>query len=183
MFVSALSNFCIRHGLIQADDLPMLRYCIEKRFYSAVVFLPLFVLGCIWTNLVTTVAFLGAFSYLRSTTNGFHAESPATCFICSVLIEFVLFVYILPHITTGIAIITLIISTVIIFAMAPFNHPNMGMTAKEICACRKLSKRRLIFLFLVFLISLALSWTDATAGLILGIALVAVLLCLAYIFN
>lgn len=183
MIVDVLSDFCIRHEIITSEDLPMFRYCVEKRFYSAVVFLPLFLLGIIWTNFATTVAFLGAFSYLRSTTNGLHAKSPGTCFIFSILIEFILFKFVIPLLNKPNVIVALCISFFIVFLLAPYNHPNMDLTPDEIDACRASSRIRMVQLLFILLISSVLAWTDFTIGLFLGIALVSVLLILAYITN
>lgn len=183
MIIDALSEFCIRHDIITSEDLPMFRYCVEKRFYSAVVFLPLFLLGIIWTNFATTISFLCAFSYLRSTTNGLHAKNPGTCFIFSILIEFVLFKFALPLLTVPNAMIALLICIVAVFFLAPYNHPNMNLTPEEIDACRTSSRIRMVQLLFILLISSVLAWTDFTIGLFLGIALVSVLLILAYITN
>ena len=183
MIIDYISDFCVRHGIIRKEDLPMFRYCVEKRFYSIVVFLPLVVLGIMWTNVATTVAFLGAFSYLRSTTNGFHAKKSGACFIYSILIEFILFRYVIPFLTPKIVIISLIISLLIIMMLAPYNHPNMALTSDEILACRTVSRKRTVHLLIIFLVSTLLSWDDVSVGLLLGIALVSVLLCLAYISN
>lgn len=183
MIIDALSTFCVRHDIITGEDLPMFRYCIEKRFYSAVVFLPLFLFGVIWTNFATTVAFLGAFSYLRSTTNGFHAPKPGICFICSILIEFILFKFVIPLLNKPNVIVALCISIFTVFLLAPYNHPNMDLTPEEIAACRTSSRIRMAQLLLILFISSILSWADFAIGLFLGIALVSVLLILAYITN
>lgn len=183
MIVDALSKFCIRHGIITSEELPVFRYCIEKRFYSAVVFLPLLLLGTIWTNFATTFAFLCAFTYLRSTTNGLHAKKPLFCFICSLLIEYLLFKYAIPLLTKTNVIITLFMSALAVFLLAPYNHPNMNLTQEEIVACRSASRIRLVQLFLVLLILSFFSWRDIVIGPFLGIALASVLLILAYIIN
>lgn len=183
MIVDTLSEFCIHHDIITTEDLPMFRYCIEKRLLSAILLCPLFFLGIQWTNVSTTLSFLCAFSYLRSTTNGFHAAKPRTCFIFSVLIELLLFKYVIPRLNILIVVITIPLSVVAIFALAPFNHPNMDLSPEEINACRTESRKRLIILLFFLLTVAVLSWIDIFVGLFLGIALVSVLLCLAYISN
>lgn len=183
MITETISSFCLRHKIIEAEDLPIFLYCIEKRFYSAIAFIPLFLCGIIWTNIATTLAFLCSFSYLRSTTNGFHTKKPSTCFIVSVLIELLLFKYFIPILTDVIVVITTVLSIVIVFVLAPYNHPNMDLSFEETTACRTESRKRLLFLLFLLLVSSVLSFNNIFIGLFLGIALVSVLLCLAYISN
>lgn len=183
MIIDSISDYFLRHGLIRQEDLAMFRYCLEKRIFSVIVFIPLIILGIVWTNVFTTIAFLGAFSYLRSTTNGFHAKKVVTCFFFSILIEFILFRFVIPLLTPTSIFVSLFISMISILLLAPYNHPNMALTSDEICACRTLSRKRVFHLLIAFLISNLLSWTDISIGLFLGIALVSVLLCLAYISN
>ena len=183
MIIDRISGYFIQHNLIEEDELPMFRYCVEKRIFSAIAFIPLFILGIIWTNVLTTISFLGAFSYLRSTTNGFHANKAGTCFFFSILIEFIIFRFVIAILTPRIILVSLILSLVTIFFLAPYNHPNMALTCDEIRACRVLSRKRAIILLIAFLVSNILALTDVAIGLFLGIALVSVLLCLAYISN
>lgn len=161
----------------------MFRYCFEKRFYSVINFFPLFFLGVMLANVTTTVSFLISFSYLRSMTNGFHAKNPGICFLFSLLIEFALFKYIIPLICLANVIIFLMASILVVFSLAPFNHPCMRLTPEEIKACRAASRHRMIHLLFVLFSSTVLSWTSISIGLYLGIVLASVLLCLAYIFN
>ena len=183
MILNILSDLCIRHGIITTEDLPMFRYCVEKRLLSAILLCPLFLLGIQLTNVTTTLSFLSAFSYLRSTTNGFHAAKTGTCFTYSVLIELILFKFVIPQLNFIITVVTLSMSVIAIFVLAPFNHPNMDLSHAEIKACRIESRKRLNILLLFLLGTAALSWTDLFVGLYLGIALVSVLLFLAYISN
>ena len=183
MLLDTLSEFCIRHEIVQKKDLPMLRYCIEKRFYTIINLFPLFFIGIMLANLTSTVPFLISFSYLRSMTNGLHAKKPGICFLYSLLIEFVLFKYIIPLISFAYVIIFLIASILVVFSLAPFNHPCMSLTPDEVEACRVASRHRLLHLLFVLFSSTVLSWTGISIGLCLGIALASVLLCLAYIFN
>lgn len=183
MIVELLTDFCLRHEIVTSDELPMLRYCIEKRLYSAIAFIPLFLCGIIWTNIATTTAFLCSFSYLRSTTNGFHAAKPSICFIFSIVIEFLLFKCVIPILNPVCALIPITICAFTIYVLSPYNHPNMDLSSEEITACRIESRKRLFILLLLLLVSCFFSLEDVFTGLFLGIALVTVLLCLAYISN
>lgn len=183
MIVELLTDFCLRHEIVTFDELPVFRYCIEKRLYSAIAFIPLFLCGIIWTNFATTIAFLCSFSYLRSTTNGFHAAKPSICFIISLLIELLLFKCVIPILNAVIVLTTIAICTFAIYVLSPFNHPNMDLSSEEISACRIESRKRLLILLFLLVASWGVSLADVFIGLFLGIALVAVLLCLAYISD
>ena len=183
MIIDTISEFCIRHDIIKVEDLPMFRYCIERRIVSSILICALFFLGIQWTSVATTVSFLAAFSYLRSMTNGFHTANPGICFVLSTLIELLLFKYVIPKINLLIVTVTISLSIIAVLSLAPFNHPNMDLSSEEIKACHTESIKRLVILLFYLLVSAVLSWTDIFIGLFLGIALVSVLLCLAYIFN
>lgn len=183
MIIDTVSDFCIRHEIIKAEDIPMFRYCLEKRLLSSLLLCPLFFLGIQWASVITTLSFLGAFSYLRSMTNGFHAAKPGTCFVFSVLIELLLFKCVIPQLNSYIVVISTLLSSIAICCLAPYNHPNMDLSQKEIKACRAESRKRLAILLFLLVLSALLSWFEMLVGLFLGIALVSVLLCLAYISN
>lgn len=183
MIIDTISKLCIRHGIIKAEDVPIFRYCMEKRLLSTLLLCPLFFLGIQCASVVTTLSFLGAFSYLRSMTNGYHATKPGTCFVFSVLIELLLFKCVIPRLSIYIVIVSTLLSSIAIFYLAPYNHPNMDLSHKEIKACRAESRKRLAILLFLLILSTLLSWSEMFVGLFLGIVLVSVLLCLAYISN
>ena len=76
MLVDKLLLYCISHGMVVDDDIPMLRYCIEKNLYTIVTFIPLVAVGILIAGSLITVSFLVTFMYLRQMTNGYHAKTP-----------------------------------------------------------------------------------------------------------
>ena len=183
MIIDTISELCIRHKIITVEELPLFRYCLQKRLLSSLLLCPLFFLGIHLASVVTTLSFLSAFSYLRSMTNGFHASKPVTCFVFSVLIELLLFKCVIPKLSIHIAVIITLLSSIAVCCFAPYNHPNMDLSPDEIKACRTESRKRLAILIILLLLSAFLAWEEMFVGLFLGISLVSVLLCLAYISN
>ena len=73
-------------------------------------------------------------------------------------------------------------ASLVIFALAPYNHPKMHLSRVEIQLCAKRAKIRLAEL-LVTICVLKMFHYDGAVGISLGIILASFLLILAYIFK
>lgn len=80
-------------------------------------------------------------------------------------------------------IFILLVSLIVVYKWAPYNHPAMQLSKAEILACRKSARIRIVCLTVLGLICNALNYSMLAEGITLGIALAAFLLCLAYIMN
>ena len=174
-------KYCIQHRIIDIDDIPILRYCIEKKFYSLIVSIPLCIVGIWLSDLLTTLSFLGTFYFLRSTTNGYHAENVGICFVSSLFVECFLFICSEPFLSHTMIIVITMLCVAIIWWLAPYNHPNMDLCMDEIYACRASSRKRITILVVFLIVSSILSEERIINGLTLGIVLTAGLLSIAYI--
>ena len=181
--IDRLSRYCVSKNIITPEDLSWFKYGLEKRLSSLIVSIPFFILAVLLSNIYTAISFYFSFYYLRSRTNGFHSKSVWSCFILSLLCE-VLFLGVLgPLINSQEAVIISIVCVAIIFVLAPYNHPNMHLSFKEVAACRISSRIRSCILLLGVLISVAVKSSALVNGFCLGIAMAACLLCLAYILK
>lgn len=75
----------------------------------------------------------------------------------------------------------LIVSTISIFTLAPYNHPNMDLSSDELIECARSAKKRLLTLILLVIVMYTLHLNQIATGILLGIVMVAVTLTLAYI--
>ena len=101
-----------------------------------------------------------------------------------VIISEILFLGILPFILNdNVTISLLIISTISIAVLAPYNHPNIDLSDEESTACAKSAKKRLIILILLLIILYVMQLEQLATGILLGIVMAAVTLVLAYILK
>ncbi len=183
MLVEPFVSFCACHNIVSEDDIPTLRYCIEKRLYSLLIYMPLILLGSLISNHLTTVSFLWAFSYLRRMTNGFHAKTPFLCFLGSFILFLFVLAFAMKEYPLWVILILTSVSAMIIWILAPYNHPSMNYSTDEISACKKSAKIRLIITFSIMMVFYLTSESRIVNGIFFGIILVAALLGIAYIID
>lgn len=181
--IDSLVEICINKGYITREQAPWLRYGIEKRITSFLISIPMLIVGSWISSPAMAISFYISFCLLRTRTNGIHAKSPGGCFILSILTEAV-FLGFLPRVWNDIAEIVLFIaSTICIYALAPYNHPNMNLSPEEFAACGQSAKRRLLLLVLLLIVLRAWHFNQFATGILLGIVMVAVTLTFAYILK
>lgn len=182
-YIGTLVDRCIAKGYITQDQAPWLYYGIEKRVTTILIAIPMLIIGSLVSTPAMAIAFYVSFYLLRSRTNGLHAKTLLGCLIHSILSE-VFFLGILPYILDeAIAISLLILSAISIFYLAPYSHPNMGLSVQEATACAKSAKRRLITLILLLIALYIMQLSQFSTGILLGIVMTAVMLVLAYILK
>ena len=136
-------------------------------------------IGLAITSPARLFAFLVAFFWLRSRTNGYHAKSVAACTFGSVVWE-IFFLKVLPVRITVFALVSFSVSIFIIWFCAPYNHPDMGMSLEEVIACAKSAKVRLSMLVFSFCILNIWGLKQVAEGILLGIVMTAATLVMGY---
>ena len=183
MWLTHLTDYCLRHDIIAEEDIPWFQYGIEKRVSTVIVGIPVFIVAVLLSDILTATAFYVSFYLLRTRTNGFHASTVWGC-LCSSLLCITVFLGILNPILIRPAAVGLSFAgTVIVFILAPYDHPNMNYTEKELLACKKSSRFRCSALLIFSILLHFFDIPKPANGLSLGIAMAAFLLCLAYILN
>ena len=183
MIVEVLVSYCERHGIIQTEDIPMLKYCVEKKLYSFLMLIPLFVVGVLISDFLTFISFLGAFVYLRQMTNGYHAKTATRCFVGSPFLEVGILECAKYDYPFWVILLMTSASVMIIWKFAPFNHPNMNLSDGEIAACKNSSKKRLVLIISIMALFYVLSEIRIVKGICFGVILAAGLLGFAYIMK
>lgn len=178
--IDMLVGMCIQKGYVSQNESEWLRYALEKRIISLITFVPVLILGVLLTNPANLLAFLFTFFSLRTRTNGFHAESVGRCLLYSMLGE-VFFLKVLPMVWNGIiAFIALTMSIILIWVLAPYNHPNMNLSSEEVTACAKSAKWRLSMLLFALSVFNVRKLYQIALGILLGIVMTASTLVMAY---
>lgn len=173
-------GICIQKEYVSQDNAEWLRYALEKRIVTAIGFVPLLILGINIANPATVLGFFASFCMLRTRTNGFHAKTVGRCFLYSMVGE-VFFLRALPVIWNDIiAFVVLLVSAILIWFFAPYNHPNMDLSSEEVKACAKSAKWRLSMLLLVMSLLCVKRQNRFALGILLGIVMAASTLAMAY---
>lgn len=178
--IDSLVGACIQKGYVTQEKAPWLRYALERRITTLVTFTLLLIIGLLITDPATLLAFFISFCSLRSRTNGFHARSFGRCFLDSLLGE-VFYLGALPMLWNDtIAFAALIVSIMIIWVLAPYNHPSMDLSPKEVIACARSAKFRLSVLVFALSVLHVLKQEQLAKGGMLGVAMTASTLAMAY---
>lgn len=183
MGVEQLVEHCVKRGYVSEQQAPWLSYALKKHMSSLLASLPILILASYLTTPITACFFYFSFCWLRSRTNGIHAKTFLGCLVASLLSVFVFMGLLYQLLTDPVIVILVLGSVVIIWFFAPFNHPNMHLTKEEKLACATSAKQRVVLLLSVALVLRALNLREASIGIILGMAMAAVLLALAYLFK
>ena len=175
--------YCINNKIVDADEEEWLRYGLEKRLSTLVVLLPFSILSIYISGFWTASFFIGSFFFLRSKTNGFHATSHLDCLIGSLLLEWLFLVLVGPQLNSLRVHFLLLFSVVVIFRLAPYDHPKMNLDYAEYFACRRASRIRILLLSSSCSLSTLFGLIEISKGISLGCAMASFLLVLANIFE
>ena len=178
---SFLSKYCLDKGYITPEELPWLQYILEKRLSTIIIFIPLFAIGCYLTSPLSSFLFLMSFLFLRKRTNGYHASTVVGCFCASMLSVLLFLGLIIRVLSPWISIFLLIISSIVIIYLSPFEHPLMHWTPEEKAACAASSKGRLLILVVLVISTYAAGQIEIGNSILLGITMTAITLVLAQI--
>lgn len=179
--VNKVANYCVNKELIRAEDIPWFVYGLESRIATIIVGIPFLILAFAISTPTSAFFFFVSYFFVRRYIGGYHAKTVWGCIIFSLLAELV-FLIGLPHLlNTQISLIILCISILIVYKLAPYNHPNIHFSSDEIVSCRKKGLNRVCIASLVTLMAHIAGNSEIANGCTIGIAMAATLLCLGYI--
>ena len=174
---------CIDAHLISPEKAEWLRYGIEKRLTTTIVGIPFIIIAVILSNTGTAIAFFFSYFFLRGRTNGYHSKTVFRCLVTSLALE-IIFIGFLSKFITGIIVIPVILLvTLTVFLLAPYNDPNMALSEEEYKANQRGSRIRCGLLCLGCILFWSMHYETLAAGIALGGAMAGVLLCVAYILE
>ncbi len=182
-FVTFVVNHCLQKGYITSEQAPWLQYGLEKRLSTVFGTAAFLIFGLMISSAGTTLSCCLSFYILRSRVNGYHAKTVWGCFLSSLLWEYIFLVVLGRGLDTLAVFCLLLISGVIICVLAPYNHPNMGLSHEEILACGKSAKVRLGVLLLANGLAYWFEFDSVWKGISLGVAMAATMLAFAYLQN
>lgn len=179
--VDVITHYCIKEGIVKADDAPWLRYGLEKRIATLLVGIPFFILAFTISNFTCAIAFFITYFYVKKYLGGYHAQTIWKCLLYSLLMELA-FLLIMPRLLISLTFLVMLAGSVlIVLKLAPYNHPNLHLTKDEVIACRKQGRKRIYISSLVAIVSWLAGLREFAKGCTIGIVMASTLLCLGYI--
>lgn len=143
---------CFAHGYISEDDILGCEYNLLCKLEAAFFLLSVFCIGLATHSISKFVVFTVTYRLLRRHSGGFHLSNYWLCYISSLLITSLCIL--LAHMPVGLAVASIIVSDLLILALAPINHPNYGGSAPEMAHHRWILLLELGIVNLIFLLSL-----------------------------
>lgn len=178
--IARFTEYCVRRDIISSCDAEWFSYGLVYRWSKVITICILFPIGCWLSTFSTSFSFYVSFILLRKRTNGYHAKTFVGCFLFSLCCEFVLFLLISPRLSNISVLLVFIVSAIVIFFLAPYDHPNLHMTKEELAASGHLAKQNVLVLILAAVLTWKLGFLDLAQGIALGFGYTAFLLIVAY---
>jgi len=175
------TNYCISNTLISKDNEAWFRYGLEKRLCTLVVLIPFAVIAIYLSGLWTAISYIVSFFYLRSQTNGYHAKTHWGCFVVSLLLELFFLMVIEPMLNVIWVLVLVGLAALVVFLLAPYNHPMMNLDDQEYTACMKTARIRCILLVISCYTCVFFGLHEIAEGISLGCVMTSTLLILAKI--
>lgn len=154
-----MSSYFIKRGDIVEEEREVYDYYFEIMLSTVLNALFLIICGIMFNDLVNTILFIIGFVIFRTVSGGFHASSHMKCFLTLASVFFVLIIMLefVPEQWMNIlTIIFLLVSTLLIYFVAPVEHKNnpLDENTKE-----KLKKSAQILSVLISFIIVVLIFT------------------------
>ena len=178
--IAQFTEYCVRKDIISSSDAEWFSYGLVQRCEKLITLCFLFPLGWLLSSFSASFAFYLSFFLLRVRTNGYHSKTFAGCLLFSVCSECVLFLLILPYLKSATSLWILALSTITIFWLAPYNHPNLHMTKEELAASRHMARLTVLILDMALILSLSTKFYAFASGIVLGLGFTAFLLIVAH---
>lgn len=132
MLTQFVMKILIDNNIIKETEYEIIHYGLSGIFSTFCGFITTFLIGFFFNCLLESIYFTIIFFFLRIYAGGYHAEPPTKCYFISVGISFFNFA-IVEKISWNPFFLTvlLIISSIIIFIMAPVDNINKSLNLVE----------------------------------------------------
>lgn len=181
--IERVGIWCVENEIVHKKDVCWLVYGLIKRILAGLALVPFFFLTAIITDWGKAAGFLFSFYILRSRINGYHAKSIGGCFIQSIAVVFIFWYYIYSIMLYSQILTIAGLYLPVIWFLAPYNHPQMHYSDKELHACRLSARKRVVIILTIYLVARCLSFQSLCEGLAMGTVLAGTLLLLAYFLE
>lgn len=182
--VECLTKCLLKNGMIDQSQQEIYEYGLERLINKTVSYIVLFLIAIMLKMVVPSILFLYFFFALRGRTGGYHASTKLRCFAGTLMIYVICMKGLLPLLEQHIevAIMCMLLSAIVIFLLAPVNHPNLDFSLEEMNFYK--NRVRLVLLgelIIICIFCVIGARAEYIISAILGMIVCAFLLCIAKI--
>jgi accessory gene regulator protein AgrB len=146
-----LAQSWAHRGIISDAEIEWCTYSLTKRFSTALTGVIMLIIGILISNICNVVLFMFCLSFLRKSTNGYHAHTYWQCACISATLE-VFSLLLVSLINSICAFCLVVIAWFVIWSLAPANNNRIHLTSRELDALRISSRIRLHILIILFFV-------------------------------
>lgn len=187
-FSSKFVEFFVSNNLIKNEDKEIYEYAFNIILSSLIHIATVMIIGLCFNLFIESLAFYFSFIAIRKFAGGYHAKTPARCYLCSLLISIIILSAIKLFCCTNIYILTLLIvieilCVILISRIAPLDSDNNPLNSKEKKYYRKVSRVISTALLCISIITIRLNYIKVGVSIMLGIFMSAGVLLARYVQN
>lgn len=182
-FINTLS----KNNIINEENAEIVKYGFELLILKALFFVICIFIGAIMSEIIESVLFAVSFTLLRSYAGGYHAKTKTRCFVLSLMTIILALVFCKFAVEFNgviyVSFIISIISSVIIWFVAPVDTINKRLDKLEIKVYRRKTRIIIIIEFCALIALLLLNLYGIYFSIVLSIIAELILILIGYICN
>lgn len=152
-----LTDVLINNKIIENEDFEIHRYGFETLIYFIVNISVALSIGIIFDRFIHTIVFLSCYCTLRQFTGGYHARNYTECTLTFAAI-YLITIFLANNIDIFrykyLSIIILIVSSYIIYKLAPLEHRNKPLSNDEKHRYRMIAMKIMSVIVLIFIVGI-----------------------------
>lgn len=140
MLAKSIAYFFMKKEIIPQDKLDEYVFGFEILLSDLLILMLIFLISVLTKTVLESTMFLISFITLRRQTGGFHAKNHLNCniiFVSTFLIYLMILFYLPYNMRLPFSIGEIIISSILVFLLAPIEHPNNPVSRSKYNRCRK----------------------------------------------
>ncbi|WP_416198357.1 MAG: Putative Accessory protein regulator protein B [Sporanaerobacter sp.] len=150
-----ISFYFVTYKVIDIKDRDTYIYGLELLISTLFTSVSILLLGFFIGELISAVAYLLVYFFLKSYTGGYHAKHYYQCYIYSILVFIA--IIIIKNVTLSIyqphiGLMLLFFSIIIIFRFAPVENKNNPKSKKEIIKNKKIARNRILLMSIIIIL-------------------------------
>lgn len=151
------ADILVNNEVIENEDFEIYRYGFETLIYFIVNISVALFIGIIFNKFIHTIIFLSCYCTLRQFSGGYHARNYTECTLTFVVI-YLITIFIDNNLDINnyryLLILFFILSTIVIYKLAPLEHRNKPLSEDEKKRYKKVVTKLTSFIGIILIISL-----------------------------
>ena len=171
-----VTSAMIERHVIDPAEREIYEYGFQITLSSVISFTSAVVIGFLFSRPLAMLLFLICFASMRMYSGGYHASSYLICFLELLGLSILVMMTMrgVERLSTEViklgSIALMIVSTVVIYALAPVDHENAPLSKQELHRCKRIVRRifivhlALLVLFVIFPVPICMPWAIVSAA-------------------